>query len=79
MSEDFQNNGERLLKDTRQDVALAHRRIERANRTITVLVVALVVYGLLLAAAFSACWSRPSCGCRTHGDERRMLFVDVKR
>ena len=71
MSEDFQNNGERLLKDARACLNQHAVLINGQRRLLLIAACLSLVSTLLLTAAFAVCWSRPSCGCRTHGDERR--------
>ena len=43
MTHDFYENGERLLKDTRADVALAHARIERMRSLHGIAVVGILI------------------------------------
>ena len=56
MSDDFQQNGERMLKDTRADVALAHRRIERTNRNLFWIACLSLLSTVLLTAAIAVRW-----------------------
>ena len=78
MTHDFYENGERLLKDTRADVALAHSRIERMQRQRIIELIGETIVVLTMLSLVALSLSKPECRCQRPVSDVRFVEWSVR-